>query len=294
MKLKTRNEIEIEKPIILPPSPKIETFPFINERHRLLLEDFYTMLTKEAKEEYLSSFYQNITSLIIEEKRGFINTLITLFTVGSYDFYDNKISIYPFQERCCDIIKHELLHMATRKKDKDKCHVGFLQVQKDLHIGNTLNEGYTEIMCKRLQDDYQISPSYKYPLIIAQIIETIVGKEKMKELYFTGDLYELTNILTKYNTRSNVKDFLIDTDYILSPLYRKELSNKVIDINNFIYETFTNWLIKESIDKPLLEEYKSFIELITQILEIYNKDIINKNIKYNTEAGKTKIKILSK
>ena len=116
----------------------------------------------------------------------------------------------------------------------------------------------------------------------------------MKELYFTGDLYELTNILTKYNTRSNVKDFLIDTDYILSPLYRKELSNKVIDINNFIYETFTNWLIKESIDKPLLEEYKSFIELITQVLEIYNKDIINKNIKYNTEAGKAKIKVLSK
>lgn len=284
-----KQTIEIEKPIILHNINKIETFPFINEYYRPIIYDFYNTLTKEVKKEYLSSFYQNITSLTIEEKRGLINTLITLFTSGSYDYYNNKINIYPFQERYCDIIKHELLHMSTRKKDKDKCHIGFLQVQKEIYIGNALNEGYTEIMCKRLQKDYQTTPSYKYPFIIAQIIEKIVGKEKMKELYFTGNLYELTNILTKYNTKSNIKDFLIDTDYILSPLYRKELSNKIIDINNFIYETFTNWLIKESIDKPLLEEYKSFIELITQVSKIYNKDIINKNIKYNTIEGKTKV-----
>ncbi len=283
-----KQTIEIEKPIILHNINKIETFPFINEYYRPLIEDFYNNLIKEVKKEYLSSFYQNITSLTIEEKRGFINTLITLFTSGSYDYYDNKINIYPFQERYCDIIRHELLHMSTRKNDKDKCHIGFLQVQKEIYIGNALNEGYTEIMCKRLQNDYQITPSYKYPFIIAQIIEKIVGKEKMKELYFTSNLYELTNILTKYNTISNIKDFLIDTDYILSPLYNRELSNKVIDINNFIYETFTNWLIKETVNNSK-EEYKSFIELITQVLEIYNKDIINKNIKYNTLVGKEKV-----
>lgn len=294
MKINTKKETKIETPIILKQTEQIEEFPFINDRYRHLIEAFYTKLKEEVPPLCLLSFYQNITSLTIEEKRGLINTLRSVLTAGSYDFYNNKISIYPFQERYCDILKHELLHMSTRKKTKDKCHIGFLQVQKNIHIGSALNEGYTEIMCKRLQEDYIISSSYQYEMILAEIIEKIIGKEKMKELYFTANLYELVNILSKYNTKKNIKNFLIDMDYISLPIYKKELSNTIIDINNFIYETFTNWLIQSPKNKSSQEEYKSFIELITQVLEIYNKDIINKNIKYNTEASNAKIKVLSK
>lgn len=288
-------QLVIEKPIIVNDVSKVEVFDFIDDKYRVLIEDFYGRLRGNVSDDNLLSFYLNIGNLEIIDKYNLFTFLKSFITEGSYDFRNNRISIYSSKYKYSDIINHELLHMSTRKILDNKCHIGFLQVQKDYYVGNALNEGYTEIMCKELFPGYTFSYAYNYEIIISKIIEEIVGKDRMCDLYFSSDLYSLMGILSNYNSVSNVKEFLMLTDYISIPFYKRELVDNLIGVNNFIFETFTNYLVRSDRDIYSMEnEYYMFVNTMFRIIDNipYNRDIVGRNLEYNSEIYKSRIRKL--
>lgn len=288
-------QLVIEKPIIVNDVSKVEVFDFIDDKYRALIEDFYGRLRGNVSDDNLLSFYLNIGNLEIIDKYNLFTFLKSFITEGSYDFRNNRISIYSSKYKYSDIINHELLHMSTRKILDNKCHVGFLQVQKDYYVGNALNEGYTEIMCKKLFPGYTFSYAYNYEIIISKIIEEIVGKDRMNGLYFSSDLYSLVGSLSNYNNVYDIKKFLVQMDSVFLPFYRKDMVDNLIGINNFIYETFFNYLVRSGIDISCMEmEYYTFVNTMFRIIDNipYNRDIVGINLEYNSEIYKSRIRKL--
>lgn len=104
---------------------------------------------------------------------------------GQYYLDDNIVSVLPLKDRrlwnhfigisteeYISNLYHELLHMSSTILDKEK---------------NIAFSGFSQI-------------------------EEIITKEKMTNLYFNANLYELTRELQKYNTKENIEKFFEDLD----------------------------------------------------------------------------------
>ena len=129
-------------------------------------------------------------------------------------------------------------------------------------------------------------------MIVAKLLEMIVGKNNMQKLYFNADLYNLVNLLTNVNTLLRIKNFLFKTDYILDKRdsSNTKINEKVIrymfDVNFFLIETYRNLLLKIYENKKisineLFYLYKQFMENINMLLDIdlpMDKDVLRSNI----------------
>ena len=144
----------------------------------------------------LKLFYQNLKSLIIEEKRTFNQLFfIKSLTKGHYDGYDNKIVV--LEEDNFYSIYHELLHCASRRIIENEMNVGFHKFSVNetngkiiFNMGKSLNEGYTTLLEKRYFGCIEHTQKRGYVIeeFISLMLEKIVGKEVMEKLYFTADL----------------------------------------------------------------------------------------------------------
>ena len=90
------------------------------------------------------------------------------------------------KEESKKILYHELLHALTSFKCKNLLISGF----HHKNIGQGINEGYTDLITNRLLNisEYDYKIGYPYESIVSNIVEFIIGKEKMYSLYFNGDL----------------------------------------------------------------------------------------------------------
>jgi len=83
--------------------------------------------------------------------------------------------------------------------------------------------------------------SYKYEVLIVSLLEEIISKYKMTELYFTANLYDFVKELEKYNSRDNIIKFMYDFDsiYVLED-YTKKYSEDIIYYHNEITKFIVN------------------------------------------------------
>ena len=96
----------------------------------------------------------------------YLQNIITDSTMqaGNYNPYNNTITLFHKKK---DILSHEFLHMASTR-DKYRC--GFhLQTRFNQEIGRGLNEGYTELLNKRIFNSKSFS--YFHNVKIARLIE---------------------------------------------------------------------------------------------------------------------------
>ena len=135
--------------------------------------------------------------------------------------------------------------------------------------------------------------SYVYEIIIIKLLEKIISKKYMKDMYFHADLYNLIRTLNNFTNITNIKNFIYRTDYILN--YRKSIfkSEKATDtllaINHFLIDTYSNYLLylynNGEINTCELDYlYLLFITELRQMLDIklpINKDLLNRNISDN-------------
>ncbi|MGN1311755.1 MAG: hypothetical protein ACI4U4_01935, partial [Bacilli bacterium] len=145
---------------------------------------------------------------------------------------------------------------------------------------------------------------YIYELIISKLLEVIITKTTMEKLYFNADLYNLVNELEKYNKLSNIRKFILKTDFILNVkenyFYKSKVCKYIMDINYFLLETYINKLyhlyINKKITEAELEElYICFIEELEVLLDInlaINKDVLRKNIYDTVEIQLCKVRKL--
>lgn len=145
------------------------------------------------------------------------------FSKMKFKFYDRKkkeSGIIIFLSKKCKIydmeaIIHELIHLATIRVDGSVEYCGFSI--NDYYYGDSfakgLNEGYTQLIKERyFGNDSNIV--YPFEVKYAKIIEFLIGKEKMEELFFSTNLKGLFKALEPYANSSKFRAFLNDLDHI--------------------------------------------------------------------------------
>lgn len=244
-----------------------------------------------------------------------INTLINPFTKKEMTTKEEKQEIKQ-------TLIHELLHAAsTYVSPSNYQHfTGFEQTTlysvPIQNIGKAINEGYTEVITKRLLNliSLPISPfeyhtqqkdyGYFYFEGIANIIESIVGKEKMMELYFHSDLKGLIKELSKYKKENDIKQFIIDLDFLLKRKNSNQQqinriseflddiliskANTIVKVTN--YSELNNFLIQQFFN--INEEQRNILfgaEIVLQIKECIENDISTiYNYNYNIPKNQKK------
>lgn len=285
-------------------------FTNINEKYYDMVKDFYQTLKTKVQEDNLIIFYNRVPSLIINDKISLMK-VCKMFkitnTTADYVSKSNQIYIYyNKKEKIKHILNHELLHMSSSFYDYynniDYC--GFSQIYNSVEIGTALNEGYTEYKNHEIFNMNIEKIYYIYEIVISKLLEVIINKNTMEKLYFNADLYNLVNELVKYNKLSNIRKFILKTDFILNVkenlFYKSKICRYILDINQFLIETYINKLyhlyINKKITKLELEElYNYFIKELEVLLDIeliINKDILKENITDVKEIQLYKVKKL--
>lgn len=269
-----------------------------------LIDGFVMVLEKNICRNNLILLYNNLCTLKIESKRIIYELIAGVFkdntVTGQYFLDDNIISILPLKDnnKLKNIVSvntseyianlyHELFHMASTIKSWNKkiAFSGFSQVRTDDSIGVALDDGYTEILLYRyfnLDKEYM---SYDYEVLIVSMLEDIISKDKMTELYFTANLHDFVIELEKYNSRDNIIKFIYDLDslYVLedhTKIYRKDIICYHNEIINFIMNTYRNKLKIDLYNNYInFDEYNSRLNNWMEKLNVAFETLELENIK---------------
>lgn len=156
-------------------------------------------------------------------------------------------------------VYHELLHLSSSIIYDNLYYCGFSQETYHYTIGEGLNEGYTSLLEYRYFYYDGAEMCYELEMIIARLIEEIIGKNTMESLYFKADLFNLVKELEKYASYNEIYNFICKLD-ILS-----EIVN-----SNFLY--YSLYPLISILTKSLLK----FIEKCK--IKKLNIDLQNKKI----------------
>lgn len=266
------------------------------KEYNKIFENFENILKEKLPHCNHSSFYQNVKKIKFSTKSSSAEIIYLRHSPdinAKYDVKKNKLSLFQKQfentklESDKDgIVNHELLHMSTTRKGGNHYFCGFEQINKKSKclIGRCLNEGYTEYLNRKYFSTTETFDIYFDERHLAKGIEKIIGKEKMEELYFASDLYNLIIELSKYTTidkaASLIKkiDRLQDNELFIdyyTKLYT-ELKEEIVQIygNKQIYELKNGNITEEEFDKRV--KYVKFAywsdALLSDDLEILKID----------------------
>ncbi len=174
-------------------------------------------------------------------------------------------------------IFHELFHCLSTHITEDADYSGFSigLHSKKFEIGNGINEGYTELLTKRylLLDEW----CYKNLVFLVSKLELIVGKNEMEYLYSKGSLYGLVDILKKYNTETEILNFIHNMDLFLKwDIFDAETFNIETVMPSLIYKII-NFLVISYAKKIYLRYENGFItyQMYHKKVKTYIKDIYN-------------------
>jgi len=159
----------------------------------------------------------------------------------------NNLTIRNF-----DSMEHELMHLATIKKDVYN-YSGF----------NAYIEGYTELLTNRYFNNEKPEKSYLFESIFAKNVETILGKDYMEKKFFEGNLLETMKKLYKYSSEQKIKNMF----YNLSCISNEFLNNNFRFNEKYvqkcwdeIYEVLLECLINKCIEVNDTKKTKKIIE----------------------------------
>lgn len=263
------------------------------------LQKYLDILISKLPPKYLQAMYSNLSSLKVDKSLGtkdqILNIIEALFkktyTMGYYSPLKNNIKMLSIKEYKTiaiilneeltynqlleKTIPHELIHMASSIIINNIFYCGFYQVSKDIKIGYSLNEGYTELLTERYFSFK--SNSYDFELSIASLIEKILDREYMTEMYFTmnlksvfENLSHLSNEKETYNFLKNL-DFITENKFNRGLIIKEKINNKLCEIGNYLIKVFQQKLSQISIPAEQKEIYlKNFQEEILKIINDYN------------------------
>lgn len=257
---KTIKKFEIYKDFKVNCKVKIEKSPTENKKNVILNNDelfkldkevriFYTRITKKLPHINFTCFNSNIKTIEFKEKNIKIYNKIVDFHAAAYYIPKKNTIIHPKNVNRYTL-SHELIHMASTYIDNEKqiIYSGFRQTSLKCHtnIGNSLNEGYTELINSRyFKTNHHTKTKYKIEVNICKCLEIIVGKELMENLYFEANLYDLIEYLKQYDNEENIILFLKKMDFITKYLYKSSQNKlKYKLINKFVVDlcnTLDKW-----------------------------------------------------
>lgn len=250
-----------------------------------VIHTFVDTLVANFDDSELATFYNNMKTLAIEyttddapnKKRKYVSNHKTL---AYYKIATNTIYILDTSKP--GILYHELFHVSTAKRVGTTSYNGFCQTNllTAESIGEGVNEGYTQLLAERYFEDAQ-KGNYNVLVYIVELLELIVGRDKMEHYYMTSDLYSLVDELKKYAPYEDICKFLSYLDYIVKHIYDTNLSKSdvkyfkkiLLFINEFILKSYANKIANSNIETE--EEYEKFYQEFSYIVE---RSIIYANI----------------
>ena len=236
--------------------------------------EFANYIINNNDENNLTNFYNNINSLKIEFGTDYSHTS------GEYSSINNRIDLDKKNvEKIEETLPHELFHLSSSYYDakSEKCYCGFCQATKKYYIGLGLTEGYTHLLTERyissdnktIDDDKLFKHPYAVEALLSENIETLIGPEKMIELYLKSDLLGLINTLEEYTNPKDIINFIKKMDYIYNSIF---MGNNIP-----IYET--PYFIKTILDEVMfvkllaIDKMKRDVSLGRITMDQYNEDI---------------------
>jgi len=225
-KMTTKILYKLEKNRGVEPKQEL-VLPNFKEFNILFLEFIETF--NKYFEKYNTNLYNNLNNLFIIVNHSPRNEY-----EGEYDDQHNIIYIsipigkeYKVNEEVKDTLFHELLHVASHNKNKQ--YSGFnhdLNILGAKTLGRGINEGYTEYLLLKYFRPNSISGFYYDEIRIVKELEKIIGKDKMIDYYFNGNLYDLIIDLSKNNNYEEIISLIKDIDLLVFN-NKEELMNKV-------------------------------------------------------------------
>lgn len=220
---------------------------------------------------------------------------------GFYSLKNNSVNLYSFDVYRYDSTKtapyHELFHMASSYYDKKNkiMYYGFNQIQIknkffNNSIGIALNEGYTQTLAERYFnfDNKKQKMAFNYELSknILLILEKLITKEKLENLYMNANLQGLIKELSILTNEEESLTFVQNMDYIFKHYselqFISEIKNmyylKIKEIQLFLLKCYIEKVSKEMYINNLDEnEIKKFIveiaKNISNAFKIREKDL---------------------
>lgn len=284
--------------IIIPPKIKEYIKYFIETlSNNLETRDMKIVKANINAVSYHQSILNSIYQRLITDSNGYYDPNFHQICLNKFETDITKIGfggLYIKKDNSQNIeetLYHELLHAASSRKKDGIYFIGFMQDPPT--IGVAINEGYTELLNQRYfqkdkEDKYVM---YHYEVAVVEILELIIGKEKMTSLYFNNDLKGLVEELSKYQDIDKIKEFISNLDTINNIMMTKLLSSKqklLLTLENsitiFLEETFKK---KQSINQENKEEIQEKFFLLQKEMT-QNRYSCKYSIFYSAETETTK------
>ncbi len=248
-----------------------------NEVYKKTYEEFGKKIVNIVNREDLDNYYRNFATIKEEPlTKGYMlkNVLARGVIIGGgYNAKENTIALETnFLSKYMNSIAHELLHAASTYHDKEKgiIYCGLSQMylnkedpKKNEIYGIGINEGLTQYYTNK----YFIKKGtlmtseliYKEEQVIAEALETIIGEEKTKSLYFRADLSGFVKELEQYASREDIYKFINYTDVLMYYARDKKLNfeelNKAKEfINLFLIKAYNNAIAARDLKRDYLFE----------------------------------------
>lgn len=272
-----------------------------------VLSDFIMGLRNGGFQGDLDIFYYKQSKLKMQELD--FKLMRNGIELAKYSCVHNLL--YYIKEYFKDAVMHELLHMASSINGRNVVYSGFSQIDKksNILIGIGLTEGYTVLLDERYFGEYSENKKNitlrAYPIIkmVTSMLEDIISRETMEDLYFRADLKGLIDILTQYMSYEETISFIKAVDNIFYFSDNRRIPKFHISLFNYDYaiaylrrlyfarvvELKANGLIND-------DEYIMFLEVIKKISRqriSYMKVIKSKKVDerlFNEELKEAKIK----
>lgn len=265
--------------------------------------EFAKVIIENFSQKDLTIFYNNINTLKIQ----FENFKLKRFVLGNNNRAEYNIpknEIYVDKEDYTTTIYHELFHMASSVYKNGILYSGFSQEtdkSDGVNLGDGLNEGYTQLLTQRYFGYIDnLNKSYIVEVHYAELLEKIVGQEKMKSLYLNADLSGLINELKIYSSEEEIGKFFSSLDFINNHINRKKISHteknmitsSLKSASEFLLEAYNVKLKRKLNDKTIDEN--EFVNEICVYFQHLGNEIKGKKYSFKYFTAQELKEILSK
>ncbi len=258
------------------------------------VRDFETVLDEKVGRNNCTLLVANLESLKI---RGLVFQLPTEITgeikfSSFYSAQNNEMLVRVGKKYNYSALIEELMMVAgtNRRTSSEEVKTGFNHKDYRIRYGMGLTSGYASVLCYRYfqqkgyRPDYGQTPFFcmaapynvnytaekeipvNLEFCIASMIEQIVGKETMENMFFTANSNKLIEELGKYDSIDNVRRFLIELD---------EYKSNTPELAHHLLLTVSQWFyIKQVRERQSLSEGfhspNSLLEFQSKIPNFYS------------------------
>ena len=262
---------------------------------KIIKEEYGQYMSVEQKELYNSLFTYDCIEVDMSDEKYLDNqknsNLETPLAHGGRVFGDNKIHFYPcavlsknsnlsydeVQQRCEEVLIHELMHFFIRPDNLD--------ISDNLNltdINRYTTEGLVDMCARDICQKYGLFPNYKYDnseyvVFMREALSNIDNVDERMWLVFNGSIEEIYNKTTTFDYDSrekfiSVRDKKSNFDLMVTNLSSICFANRLESGKRAIYNYCANLKNKEEIISGL-EQMRQMSpdkqDLISQAIDSY-------------------------